>query len=153
MNIEGTWRTSTVIERIRVLLDANVVLDVLGARQPFFPMAAGVWAAVEEGKVDGLLAAHTVTTLHYLLRRHGDAPRTATALADLLRVFEVAPVDGDVLQSALAIPGPDFEDAVQIAAAIAAGATHLVTRNPADFQACPIPILQPAELIALITAT
>ena len=79
--------------------------------------------------------------------------RTAAALADLLRVFEVAPVDGDVLQSALAIPGPDFEDAVQIAAAIAAGATHLVTRNPADFQACPIPILQPAELIALIAAT
>ena len=139
-------------ERMRVLLDANVVLDVLAARQPFFPMAAQVWAAVEGGRIDGLLAAHTVTTLHYLLRKHSDVPRTATALADLLRVFEVAPVDGGVLQSALAIPGPDFEDAVQIAAAIAAGATHLVTRNPADFRACPIPVLQPAELIALIAA-
>ena len=124
----------------------------LSARPPFFPMAAMVWAAVEGGRIDGLLAAHTVTTLHYLLRKHSDVPGTATALADLLRVFEVAPVDGGVLQSALAIPGPDFEDAVQIAAAIAAGATHLVTRNPADFRACPIPVLQPAELIALIAA-
>lgn len=137
---------------MRILLDANVVLDVLAARRPYYALAAQVWAAVEGGRIDGLLAAHTVTTLHYLLRRHGDAARTAAALSDLLRVFDVAPVDGEVLRSALAIPGPDFEDAVQMAAATAAGATHLVTRNPADFQACPIPVLQPAELIAVLAA-
>ena len=53
----------------RILVDLNVVLDVLLDRAPRAEAAAAVWAAVEKGEAEGLLAAHSVTTLHYLATR------------------------------------------------------------------------------------
>ena len=50
----------------RVLVDVNVVLDVLLDRQPHVEASAAVWAAIETGSSEGLLAAHAVTTIHYL---------------------------------------------------------------------------------------
>jgi predicted nucleic acid-binding protein len=51
----------------RILFDTNVVLDVLLDRQPYVEASAAVWAAVEAGASEGMLAAHAVTTIHYLL--------------------------------------------------------------------------------------
>ncbi len=155
----STWTTtgrisqkSTVADKLRVLVDVNVVLDVLARRQPYFEGSAQVWAAIETGRAEGLLAAHTVTTLHYLLKRHTDHARAVAVLTDVLGVFEVAPVDRHVLLAALALGGRDFEDAVQMAAAASAGATHIVTRNTPDFRRSPVAVLQPADLTALLAA-
>jgi PIN domain-containing protein len=50
----------------RLLLDFNVVLDVLLGRAPHETTATAVWAAIEEGRASGLLAAHGFTTIEYL---------------------------------------------------------------------------------------
>ena len=47
----------------RLLIDVNVVLDVLLDRRPFAESSSAVWAAVEHGEAEGLLAAHAVTNL------------------------------------------------------------------------------------------
>ncbi len=52
----------------RILLDANVVLDVLLDRQPYVEASAAAWAAVESGAPEGILAAHAVTAIHCLIR-------------------------------------------------------------------------------------
>lgn len=140
-------------EELRVLLDTNVVLDVLARREPHFQDAARIWAAVETGHIEGLIAAHCVTTVFYLLSRHMNRQRATAATTDLLRLFEIASVNHEVLLSALALGWRDFEDAVQMSAAASAGATHLVTRNPDDFAGGPLPLLQPAELLVLIKAS
>jgi hypothetical protein len=44
----------------------------------------------------------------------------------------------------------DFEDAVQMMAAVQADAQYLVTRNVQDYKAGPLPALQPVELLALV---
>ena len=44
----------------------------------------------------------------------------------------------------------DFEDAVQMMAAVQAGAQYVVTRNVQDYKAGPLPALQPAELLAMV---
>jgi len=136
---------------LRVLFDLNVILDVLGRREPYFASSAQTWAAVETGRVDGLVAAHSVTTLYYLLARHTTTPQAHAALVDLLRVFSIAAVDKDVIRDALSLGWDDFEDAVQMAAARHAQAAYLLTRNPADFQPGPLPVIQPAEFLALLS--
>ena len=74
----------------RVLLDVNVVLDVLQDRAPFAEASSAVWAAVEQGRAEGLLSAHAVTTLHYLNAREV-RPRIARQTTEsLLDVFDVA---------------------------------------------------------------
>jgi predicted nucleic acid-binding protein len=135
-----------------VLVDTDVILDVLAHRQPFYPHAAGVWAAVENGRVRGLVAAHSVTNLHYLIARHTSRQKAILAVADLLRVFSAAAVDQTVLYQALALGWADFEDAVQACAAAQAGAQYLVTRNAADYPAAPLPVLSPQDFLNILKA-
>jgi hypothetical protein len=52
---------------MRVFLDANVGLDVLAHREPYFSDSVQVLSLVESRAVEGLIAAHTVTTLFSLL--------------------------------------------------------------------------------------
>ena len=137
---------------MRVLVDLNVILDVLARREPHYEASKQVWAAVELGRVQGLIAAHTVTTLFYLLTRYTDLVQARAALAELLQVFSVAAVDQATIQAAIAVAWPDFEDAVQMIAALQAGATYVITRNPEDFKNGPLAALTPPSFLALLEA-
>lgn len=132
---------------MRLFLDTNVVLDVLAAREPYWRASARVLAAVDEKRAVGLVAAHSVTTIFYLLSKHLNRRKARAAVVHLLRLVEVAPVGHDVLLQALSLGWDDFEDAVQAAAALGSGATHLVTRNPRDFAGLAIPVLTPEEFV------
>jgi predicted nucleic acid-binding protein len=148
MLIKTIWWKNMTAEpepKLRVLFDLNVVLDVLARRQPHYADAARLWAYVESGQMEGLLAAHSVTTLFYLLRRHMGLPQAKAALHDVLRVFRVAAVDQATIQAALILDWNDFEDAVQATAAAASEAAYLITRNEADFAGSPIPAIHPAN--------
>src|SRR5215467_14024781 len=100
-----------------VLFDVNVVLDVLLNRKPYAEASAAAWAAVETGMAEGPLAAHAVTTIHYLVRKETGASKANRILTSILKVFGVAAVDGAVIQEAVQLAGSDFEDAVTAAAA------------------------------------
>jgi predicted nucleic acid-binding protein len=64
---------------VKLFLDTNIVLDVLARRQPAFAASARVMAHVELGRASGHIAAHTFTTLHYLLAKHAGAKRPPPA--------------------------------------------------------------------------
>ncbi|MBI3775313.1 MAG: PIN domain-containing protein [Gammaproteobacteria bacterium] len=132
---------------MKLLLDANVVLDVLAMREPHWKASAGVLARVESGKAKGLIAAHSVTTIYYLLSKHLNRKKARAAIVQLLNVLDVAAVDHHVVSDALSLGWEDFEDAVQAAAALHAKATHLISRNPKDFATLTIPVLTPDEFL------
>jgi len=134
----------------QVLIDLNIILDVLQRREPFYQMSAGVLASIETGQVAGCVAAHSLTTLFYLLKKHLSADHARVALTELLNLVSVAAVDQSVIEQALNLPYEDFEDAVQMMAAVRAGAGYLITRNPRDYKEGPLPALMPAELLALL---
>ncbi len=133
---------------MKLFLDANVLLDVLAAREPHWHASARVLASIEARRDTGLIAAHSVTTIYYLLSKHLNRRKARAAVVELLRLVQAAPVDHDVLLQALSLGWDDFEDAVQAAAALSAKATHLITRNPRDFAGLPIPVLTPDEFVA-----
>ena len=136
--------------RPRVLIDLNIVLDVLQRRAPFYETSARVLACAETGRIEGWIAAHSVTTLFYLLAKHQSAERARVAIGELLSLVLVAAVDQAVIEQALTLPYAGFEDAVQMVAAVRAGAQHIVTRNMQDYREGPLPAIQPAELLALV---
>jgi predicted nucleic acid-binding protein len=135
----------------RVLADVNVVLDVLLDRHPHATASSAVWALIEERAAEGLLAAHAVTTIHYLLRKEQGPAKARRTLNAILRVFGVAAVDASVIQDALRLPGPDFEDSVTAAAAGAAGCDLIVTRDPKGFRSSPVLALTPEAAAPLLT--
>jgi predicted nucleic acid-binding protein len=135
---------------LRVLIDLNVILDVLQRRDPFYKTSSRVLAGAETQVFEGWVAAHSVTTLFYLLSKHQTIDQTRITIGELLRFLSVATIDQLILEQALTLPYSDFEDAVQMMAAVQAGMTHLVTRNVQDYRAGPLPALLPAELLTLL---
>lgn len=138
---------------MRILLDLNLVLDVLLDREPHAEAAAALWASVETGEAEGLLAAHCVTTLHYLATRSRGRPFADECLAGVLGVFAVAPVDEAVLRRALAMRWPDFEDAVCAAAGEAAGCHAIATRDISGFRRSALPVMTAAEALTALRSS
>lgn len=134
----------------RILLDTNIVLDVLLDRKPYVDASAALWAAVETGFAEGMLAAHAVTTIHYLIRREMGNAKSGRTISAILRVFRVAAVNCEVIRQALELPVSDFEDAVTAAAAGFAGCDYIVTRDPKGFRGSPIPSLTPEAVMPLV---
>jgi predicted nucleic acid-binding protein len=132
---------------MRVLFDTNVLLDALLAREPFVTDAAFLLEAVESSQIEGFMSATTVTDVHYLVGRQTRNPETAiTAVSSLLELMEICAVDRNVLEQAIALKLPDFEDAVQIACAMALDLDAIVTRDVEGFRDSPISVLSPSEL-------
>lgn len=136
--------------KLRLLVDLNVIIDVVQNRQPYYEESSRVLDAIVRKEVEGWLAAHSVTTLFYVITRLRNRGTAVAAITGLLDVFTVATVDDQVIRKALSWGWQDFEDAVQMAAAVNAGADYIVTRNPRDFQDGLIPVVQPAALLALL---
>jgi predicted nucleic acid-binding protein len=135
----------------RVLVDVNVVLDVLLDRQPHAAASIAVWTAIETGHTEGLLAAHAITTIHYLVRKELGAAKAKRTLTSILRVFGVAPVDSAVIEDAIKRVSPDFEDSVMISAARLAGCDLIITRDPRGFRDSPVRVLTPETAVPLLS--
>jgi len=133
----------------RILLDIDVILDVLADREPFVDDAEAVLRQVEARALEGLVAAHTITTLHFLLAKHLGKAKVRKVLTDVLHVVRVVPVDEDRIRHALALNWNDFENAVQAACAENAEADYLVTRDKRGFKKSAVKVVTPAELLAL----
>jgi predicted nucleic acid-binding protein len=135
---------------IKILFDVNVVLDVLLDREPHVEASAAAFAAVETGLVQGMLAAHAVTTIHYLVRRKLRPTQARRILSALLSVFGVAAVDGAVIREAMQSPCPDFEDAVTAAAARLSHCDYIVTRDQRGFRGSRVRSITPEAVAPLL---
>ncbi len=135
----------------KILFDINVLLDVLLDRKPHVIASARIWAAAETGAVQGVLSAHALTTIHYLVSRERGSATAGRTVAAILSVMDVAKVDAEVIRAALALSWPDFEDAVTAAAAAAAGCSFIVTRDLPGFTHSPVEAITPETAAALLS--
>lgn len=132
---------------MNVLLDTNVVLDVLLNREPWVNDSAAAWRASDEGRIIGHITATTLTDIFYISRRLADPDVARKAVRTCLDAFEICAVDRGSLEQAAGMSGSDFEDNLQIACAVIANLDGIVTRNKQDFEAAPIAVLSPLELM------
>jgi len=133
---------------MRILLDTDVVLDFLLARQPFEQDARAIWIACAQGRVVGYVSPITPVNVFYIARKSKGVAGARQLVGDMLRILKICLLDQAVIQAAHALPMDDFEDAVQAASAAAAGLDGLVTRNSKHYSAAPLTILTPVEALA-----
>jgi hypothetical protein len=139
-----------VVDKIQVLFDLNVILDVLQKRKDFYAYSAQLLAFAETGVIQGWMAAHSVTTLFYLIAKDKSPEQAHVTLTSLLQFLKIAPVDQNTIEQALNLPYRDFEDAVQMISTLQVQADYLVTRNIRDYQPAPMQVIQPVELLAVL---
>jgi predicted nucleic acid-binding protein len=137
-------------DKIQVLFDVNIILDVLQEREAFYDFSARLLALAETGRIQGWLAAHSVTTLFYLVAKDRSSDQARVTLTSLLQFLKIAPVDQSTIEQALNLPYRDFEDAVQMMSALQIRADYLLSRNIKDYQPAPLEVIQPVELLAIL---
>jgi PIN domain len=130
---------------MRLLLDINILLDV-ACQRPGEPATSQVIARCGR-EHEAWLAWHSVATLACLIERQHSAAQARDFVRGLLVWADVAATQRSDAQQALDWPMPDYEDALQAAAAVACGAQIVITRNVRDFKGSPLPAMTPEVFI------
>jgi predicted nucleic acid-binding protein len=137
---------------LTITLDINVALDVFQKREPHYAASAQVMALVVTGAVRGVFPAHALTTLYYLVRKHGARSDAEAAMDQLLRHFEVGNLDSADWRAVRGMNFADFEDAVVAKVAERTNSAYIVTRNVGDFTDSPRPAITPTDFLTLSAA-
>lgn len=132
---------------MKLLLDADVLLDTALRRLPFSADSDQVVQWCQETPHSALVAWHSISNLYYLLRPDVGDARTRGFISDLMQFVSVASGGRDAVRQALLIPMRDFEDALQVAAALSGGAELIVTRNIRDFTRSPLKAVTPSQFL------
>lgn len=132
---------------MKVLFDTNVLLDVQLQRPYSFATSNKLWKANSKRLVQGYITASSVRDIHYMVNKEKGAVRALQAVVLCLAEFRVCPIDHNILNQAAKSSGPDFEDNIQIAAALAEGLDAIVTSNIKDFRGAGIKLYTPAQLV------
>ena len=130
-----------------ILLDTDVLIDVALDRHPHSEPASALLDRLEHGAESAAIAWHTVSNFYYLVAPARGGADTREFIVELIRFVDVAVTGTEAVRYAAALPMEDFEDALQVAAARACSARHIVTRNVRDYRRSPIPAIDPPQAL------
>ena len=131
-----------------ILLDTDVLIDVALDRHPHSGPSSELLDQIEQGAESAYIAWHSVSNLYYIVAPARGGLSARDFIVELTRFVEVATTDTEAIRYAAGLPMGDFEDAMQVAAARACGARHIVTRNVRDYERSPIRAIDPQEALA-----
>ncbi len=131
-----------------LLIDTNILLDYLDKRATYTPAIDEIYTKILSKQIHGVLAAHSITNLWYILRKDYSGAERRELLSSILEVFEISPLTKDKFVSAINRSDfKDFEDCLQDECAIHAKADCIVTRNVKDFVNAKTPVFTPEEFV------
>lgn len=131
-----------------VLIDTNIALDLLQARQPFVEDVLQIFALGEAGKLHLVVSSDAISTIFYVVSKNSGRAAGREAISKLLDFVSLAPLDERTVIRGLALDFGDIEDALVAAVAEREGVSAIITRNAADFAASPVPAVGPKEFLA-----
>lgn len=135
---------------MRLLIDANILLDVLQKREPYYHDASLIWKLCETESVQGSVSALTIANLVYIMRKQLTSAKIDDVIDKLSLIFQMEDLCSSDISQAAAMQWNDFEDAIQSATAGRIHADFIITRNVRDFTKSKVAALTPAEYLARI---
>jgi len=132
---------------MRVFIDTNVIVDVIARREPFFADSQAVLSLCALGEIEGFVSDLTFCNVAYVMRKQLGSHQLRSGLSVLKNSLTVVPIGDDGISAALADETVDFEDAVQLAAATAANADLIITRNTRHFSRSTIRVCTPTDFL------
>lgn len=102
----------------------------------------------EAREITGILAAHSIPNLFYILRKNFSQDERRFLLKNLCEIFQISDLNEKKIVAALENNAfSDFEDGLQEECAVESMADYIVTRNPADFKHSRVKVILPDELL------
>ena len=131
----------------KLFLDTNVMLDLLGERDPFYDSIAKIATIADKGKAKLVVSALSYSTVFYLLSKFEDKEAVKEKLRKFKVISETSDFTSKIIDKALSSKFSDFEDALQYYCALKMDCNILVTRNEKDFKKSDIPVMTPDEYL------
>ena len=125
----------------RIFIDTNIIIDVMGKREPFCVPAANLLNLAYEGKAELYATALTFANALYVLRKDLGLQEARTYLGRLNKIIHIAPTTQKEVTLAFQSENPDFEDAIQYFSAVTIKAHVIITRNEKHFNYSQIPVM------------
>ncbi len=135
---------------MKLFLDANVVLDLILKRQPFFETIAEIITIAENKNYKLCISSVTFVTINYVACKFTDKKNVLESLKKLRIVVAVLSVSETEIDKALYSKFNDFEDAVQHYCALKHNCNYIITRDLKDFKNSEIPVMTPTEFLVSI---
>ena len=133
---------------MRLLIDSNILLDVLQAREAHYMSSYAIWKSCEKGYADGYISSLTFANIVYVMRKQLRYDEIDTLLWNIKNAFYFVGLKLSEFEAAADMKWCDFEDAVQSATASRIHADYIITRNTKDFEGSNVRALTPEEYFA-----
>lgn len=133
------------MNRDKVFLDTDVILDLLTQREPHFEPAVELFLEIQDKAIQAYTSPVVIANLFYILNRHFDRKKAIQSLMKLRTLVGVLNCGVHAIDSALSSDFTDFEDAVQYYTAVENNIDILITRNIKDYKTASINITTPLE--------
>lgn len=131
----------------KLFLDTNVVIDLLGEREPFYDSVAKIATLADKGKIKLIVSALTYSTVFYLLSKFENKDVVKEKMRKFKVIAETSDLTDKVIDKGLASTFQDFEDSLQYYCALEADCNILITRNGKDFKYSELPVFTPDEYL------
>ncbi len=131
----------------KLFLDTNVVIDLLGEREPFYVSAAKIATLADKGRIQIFVSALTYSTTYYLLARFENSEVIKEKIRKFKVIAETSDLTDKIIDKGLASRFSDFEDSLQYYCALKMDCNIIITRNGKDFKESEIPVLTPDEYL------
>ena len=135
---------------MKLLIDANILLDVLQSREPHVQNSALIWKLCETEQAEGYISALSFADLVYVMRKELSPAAVEDVQKKLGLIFRFTELSVADIIKASEMKWDDYEDAVQAATAERLRADMIITRNVRDFKKSRVPAYTPAECLARI---
>ena len=136
---------------MRVFVDANIVVDLLCERYPWFPSVMRIFNMADRRQIELFCSTLSLGTASYLMETRKMSPQDIFDGIDLLcQMCTPTVVDASVVRQSLDSGFTDFEDALQHFSAKTVDAECIVTRNKKDFSTSEIPVYELDEFMTLL---
>jgi len=135
----------------RVFVDANIIIDLLCERHPWFPKVLRIFSMGDLGQIDLFCSSLLLGTASYIMEtRKLSTQDIFDGIALLCKMCTPTTVDESVVKCALISGFTDFEDALQYCSAQTVDVDCIVTRNKKYFSASDIPVYELDEFLEMI---
>lgn len=139
------------MKSITVLIDTNIILDWIMARQPNMEYAKKIMEMCLFGNLNAYITAHTIADLFYILRKDfsvSERKELLKLLCDRLNI--IAENKTIILNTLNNDMWSDLEDGLQMQCAITENLDFIITQNIKDFKNISIKVLNSQDFLELI---
>ena len=136
--------------KTRLFLDTNVIIDLLGERDPYYLEIAKITTLADLNEIELVVSALSYSTVYYILSKYDSNENVKNKLRKFKILANISDLNTEVIEKSLSSNFKDFEDGIQYFCAIESKCSAILTRNIIDYKHSQIPVMTAESFLNIL---